>query len=147
MVIGPSPSIVARLPFEAGAACLVEGGDVVAGGADAPGVGVPPLLEGGVDDPDRERDLTDVTEPCRLEQRGQLALALAEQRDEVRGEHAGTAADVDDPVARGDPDDRDQLARQRRGVAPHEPVVGLSGHVEGHPADGTPVLSPRRSPI
>ena len=55
--------------------------------------------------------------------------------DELRGERARPAADVDHPLPGRDPGEIGELRREQHGVPSHEPVVRIGGDVEEHPGD------------
>ena len=52
--------------------------------------------------------------------------------DELRGERAGPAADVDHPLSGRNPREIGELRREQHGVPSHEPVVRIGGDVEEH---------------
>ena len=53
-------------------------------------------------------------------------------RHELGGERAGTAPDVEDPLAGLDAGQVRELGRQEPRIAAHETVVCLGGHIEAH---------------
>ena len=54
----------------------------------------------------------------------------ADPGDELRGERARPAADVDHPLSGCDPGEIGELRREQHGVPSHEPVVRIGGDVE-----------------
>jgi hypothetical protein len=52
--------------------------------------------------------------------------------DELCGQRARTAPDVERPLAGGHPREIGHLVRQESGIPAHEPVVSLSGDIEAH---------------
>ena len=103
------------------------------------------LREGSVERVVRERQLLRGAEPnvdARIACAGGLDERLrridrgngigADTGDELRGERAGPAADVDDPLSGCDPGQIGELRREQHGVPAHEPVVRVGGDIEAH---------------
>ncbi len=59
--------------------------------------------------------------------------------DELDGQRAGTAADVEHALAGRDAREIGERHRKRPGVPPHEPVVRVGSDGEAHRPDPTPV--------
>ena len=70
--------------------------------------------------------------------------AAPSRADELRGERAGPATDVEDPLAALDAGQVRELGREEPRIAAHETVVCLGGHIEAHRREPSTVVRVHR---